>query len=212
MKKIVITGGTSGLGFELAKAYLKDNHQVTIIGRNKEKLNHALETLKAFGHVTGYAFDITDISSIHKFKEEIESIDLLINNAGLGYFGSLECYSESQIHHMIDINLKGTIFMTQILHDVVNDQIMNIISTAGLKGKVNESVYVASKFGVRGFTESLQKELSLQVTPVYMGGMATPFWDDSDHIKDMNRLKSPQLVAQEIIEKNDGRDEIIIEK
>lgn len=212
MKKIVITGGSSGLGFELAKAYLKDNHHVTIIGRNIEKLNKALATLKTFGHVKGFAFDITDISSIKNFKEAVKTIDLLINNAGLGYFGPLDDYSETQIHNMIDINLKGTIFMTQLLHDIVNDQIMNVISTAGLKGKVNESVYVASKYGVRGFTESLQKELKLQVTPVYMGGMATPFWDDSDHIKDMSRLKSPELVALEIIEKNDGRQEIIIEK
>jgi short-subunit dehydrogenase len=85
--------------------------------------------------------------------------------------------------------------------------VINIISTAGLKGKVNESVYCASKYAVRGFTESLQEELKdkLDVTAVYMGGMATPFWDQSTHIKDKSRLKSATEVAKYIFKHDDGR-------
>ena len=63
---------------------------------------------------------------------------------------------------------------------------MNIISTAGLRGKVNEAVYAASKFAVRGFTESLQKEYEgsrMKINAVYMGGMDTPFWEGSNHVK-----------------------------
>jgi short-subunit dehydrogenase len=94
-------------------------------------------------------------------------------------------------------------------------QIMNIISTAGLRGKKNESVYVASKFAVRGFTESLIKELegtNIKATAVYMGGMDTPFWDETDHITDRSRLKSPDEVAKLIIDQNAGQAEIFIDR
>jgi len=94
-------------------------------------------------------------------------------------------------------------------------RILNIISTAGLRGKVNESAYCASKFAQRGFTESLQKEFedaNVDVTGVYMGGMNTPFWDDSDHVDNPDRLKDPQSVAQYIIDHDDGRAEIHIGK
>jgi uncharacterized protein len=85
---------------------------------------------------------------------------------------------------MIDINLKGTIFCSQVVLPNMKQRnkgiIANIVSTAGLEGKVNESVYCASKFGVRGFTESLLAELkdtSVKVYAAYMGGMKTEFWD-----------------------------------
>ena len=116
---------------------------------------------------------------------------------------------------MIDINVKGTILVTLGLLPHMKGSIINIISTAGLKGKVNEAVYVASKFAVRGFTESLQKEYEnshLVITAVYMGGMNTPFWDETEHIKDKSRLKSPEDVAKEIKDKDDGRSEIHIGK
>lgn len=89
---------------------------------------------------------------------------------------------------------------------------MNIISTAGLRGKVNESVYCASKFAIRGFSESLLKELEgrIKVVAVYMGGMDTPFWNNTDHVKDKSRFKSPREVALKIKELDDGRCEIVI--
>jgi len=93
--------------------------------------------------------------------------------------------------------------------------ILNIISTAGLRGKVNEDVYAASKFAVRGFTESLQKEYeasTIKITAVYMGGMDTPFWTDSDHISDRSRLRSPSEVAKLIIHQLDEASIIIESK
>ncbi|MBN2797271.1 MAG: SDR family NAD(P)-dependent oxidoreductase [Clostridia bacterium] len=212
MKTILITGGTSGLGYELAKLYLEKNHQVIILGRSKSKLDYALHHLKPYGEVQGYPLDISDNNAVMHLASQLPDLDLLINCAGIGYFGSFLELNKREIVEMIDINLKGTILVTHAFLPKVKEQVMNIISTAGLKGKVNESVYVATKFGVRGFTEALQKELPLQVTAVYMGGMDTPFWHQSNHIKEPSKLKSPKDVAMEIFEKNDGRSEIIIEK
>ena len=216
MKKILITGGGSGLGFELAKVYAKENNHLILIGRNKDKLELAVSEVTENGGSADYILcDITDIESIEFLKatltKQYHSIDCLINNAGVGYFGPIEKLTLDELDQMLSINVKGTILMTQTLLPIITEKIINIISTAGLKGKINEAAYVASKFAVRGFTESLQKELTIKVTAVYMGGMATPFWDHSTHIKDKSRLKDPSDVAKEILSKDDGRLEIIID-
>jgi short-subunit dehydrogenase len=146
-------------------------------------------------------------------------LDLVINNAGTGCFGPLESYSTGEIQQVLSTNVNGTINVTRCIlpyfEQQGSGQVMNIISTAGLRGKKNESVYVASKFAVRGFTESLVKELEgtpIQVTAVYMGGMDTPFWQETDHIKDPSRLKSPNTVAQMIVEQNNGQAELFIDR
>lgn len=217
MQKILITGAGSGLGVELAKCYADDQNTLILVGRNLEKLESTAILLQDKNvSVDIIVCDISSYESVKKLSEIIETkyknIDCLINNAGIGYFGPFENLKIDELNAMIDINIKGTIIMTQALLPKIKKQIINIISTAGLKGKVNEAAYVASKFAIRGFTESLQKELvDIKVTAVYMGGMDTPFWNDSTHIKDKSRLKSPYEVAREIKEKDDGREEIFID-
>lgn len=216
MKTMLVTGGGSGLGLSLAKVYVNE-YKIILIGRKEEKLIDASHELKALGgEVDYFACDITNATALKNLRLELQMtyghLDVLINNAGVGYFGPFEQVTTSHLSQMLDINVKGTILMTQTFIPIVKEQVINIISTAGLKGKVNEAVYVASKFAVRGFTESLQKEYEnrLLVTAVYMGGMDTPFWQASDHIKDKSRLKSPDSIAGEIKKLNDGRLEIIV--
>jgi short-subunit dehydrogenase len=157
---------------------------------------------------------------IAKGAEEICSfypIFGLINNAGVGHFGPFIDMDEQHIADMFNTNVLGTILLTKaILPHLLKTgtgKIVNIISTAGLRGKVNEAVYVASKFAVRGFTESLQKEYEnsgINITAVYMGGMDTPFWSHSDHVKDPSQFRSPREVAEIILEQID-QNSIIIE-
>ncbi|RSK29062.1 SDR family oxidoreductase [Bacillus sp. HMF5848] len=219
MKRVIITGAGSGLGKELALLYANHDYEVILVGRSLQKLKDVQTEIGANAYTV-----VCDITNYHNVQHTIQSllekhqsIDMLINNAGVGYFGPLETYSLEEMNTIIDTNVKGTIFMTQACLSFFKKQqkgtILNIISTAGLKGKVNESVYVASKFAVRGFTESLQKEYAespLHITAVYMGGMNTPFWLNSHHISDQSRLKNPAAVAQTIYNQNDGRLEIII--
>ncbi|PFG02988.1 SDR family NAD(P)-dependent oxidoreductase [Bacillus sp. es.036] len=223
MKTILITGAGSGLGAELAKRWAKEGHRMVLVGRTKEKLTsicHHIE--KENATCLSYQCDITNPDDLahltKKLKEDDLSIDLLVNNAGIGTFGSLEEMTISDIHHVIDTNVKGTIFTTQAFLPILKERkgrIMNIISTAGLKGKKHESVYVASKYAVRGFTESLWKELEgtgVSATAVYMGGMNTPFWSHSNHISDPTRLKSALEKAKQIIEEDKGQKEIFIDR
>lgn len=223
MKTILITGGGSGLGAELAKLWAELGNHIILVGRTEDKLKDVYSSIESNGgSCSYYTSDISNINEAYRLLEMIEqdgrSVDMLVNNAGAGAFGPLEEVDEEEIHTVIDTNVKGTIFLTKVFLPLLKQKqgrIMNIISTAGLKGKKHESVYVASKYAIRGFTESLWKDLEgtgSSATAVYMGGMDTPFWADTDHIKDPSRLKSPLEKAKQIINEDNGQNEIVIDR
>lgn len=221
MRTIIITGAGSGLGKELALLFSQKGYNLLLTGRTTEKLTSVKNEIEsAGGKADIIQLDIRNNADVIRKMEEISGtykIFGLINNAGVGHFGPFMEINEQQISEMLDTNVLGTILMTKAILPILKQngegQIMNIISTAGLRGKVNEAVYVASKFAVRGFTESLQKEYEgsgIKFNAVYMGGMNTPFWDESDHIKDKSRLRSAKEIAEIIIDQLD-QDSIIIE-
>ena len=205
-KKIaVITGAGSGLGASLAKKYAEDGYHVCLLGRTKAKLERTAKGLPKEDHSI-FPVDVSsklEVSHVFsKIKENIGKVDVLVNNAGVGVFDLAENLSEDAVHQMIDINLKGTIFCTQeVLPDMKENNsgsILNIVSTAGLDGKVTESVYCASKFGVRGFHESLLVELEetdIHVFGAYMGGMKTEFWDGIFDASQTAGLMDPEDIA-----------------
>nr|WP_137791575.1 SDR family NAD(P)-dependent oxidoreductase [Bacillus sp. E(2018)] len=221
-KTVIITGGGSGLGLALAREYNK-TYNVYLIGRNEQKLEQAVRSFAHSENKVSYKVcDVTNYEQTESMLQSIfesEHVHALINNAGIGIFEPLEDLLKTDITGMLETNVYGTIFPTKIAFPLFKKQgfgkVMNIISTAGLRGKVNESVYCASKFAVRGFTESLVKEwdgTDIYPTAVYMGGMDTPFWDDSNHIADRSRLKSSEQVASLIVEQDDNRPEIFIDR
>lgn len=221
MKTIIITGAGSGLGKELAHLFSQKGYHLLLIGRTIEKLTTARDEILAQGGKADIlSLDIQNADDVSNKVEELSqsyTICGLVNNAGVGHFGPFVEINEQDMAEMINTNVLGTLLMTKALLPHLlkapDGRIMNIISTAGLRGKVNEAVYVASKFAVRGFTESLQKEYedhSIKINAVYMGGMDTPFWAHSDHIKDPSCFRTPREVAEIIMEQID-QDSIIIE-
>lgn len=209
LKHVVITGAGSGLGASLASKYNKMGYHVTLIGRTKEKLERVAKTFNNSNYSV-YSLDVSSPSNIKeiftKIVKDVNPIDILINNAGLGYFDLAENITEKQVNQMIDINLKGTIFCTQEVLPQMKERnvgsVINIVSTAGVEGKVDESVYCASKFGVRGFTESIIKELSetnIHIHGIYMSGMNTNFWGDELDDENDTGLMNPDDVADIII-------------
>ncbi|MEW9670413.1 SDR family oxidoreductase [Ammoniphilus sp. 3BR4] len=220
-KIVVITGAGSGLGASLAKKYAELGCHVCLLGRTKTKLIRIAETLN-YKHSI-YEVDVSSKNDVTKvfqlINEEVGSIDLLINNAGVGYFDLAENLNGEAVHQMIDINLKGTIFCTQeVLKDMKTrnqGQIVNIVSLSGKRGQVNESVYCASKFGVRGFSESLVLELkdtSIQVFAAYMGNMKTELWGDDYTIEMTKGFMDPDDVADIIIESIKPRKYLVVEE
>ncbi|NMH69210.1 SDR family oxidoreductase [Bacillus sp. RO3] len=220
MHTAIITGGGSGLGKELGKRLSREGYHIFLLGRTENRLNEATNEIESAGGQVSYAtLDIRSTEDIDQFVEgELKGrpVKLLIHNAGVGFFGPFKDTEEDELVSMFETNALGPIRLTRALIDKLDEDstIINIISTAGLRGKKNESLYVASKFALRGFGESLQKEYegsNLRIVNAYMGGMNTPFWDKSDHISDLSRLRSPDEVAEIIVNKYKEKDEIIIE-
>jgi short-subunit dehydrogenase len=217
LKSVIVTGAGTGLGRELALRYANEGYHLILVGRNLETLQEVK------GRIHDSLIMVMDIRNKQDVDEKIGFIMKsykvagLINNAGIGYFGPFEKMMENEMEQMLQTNVLGTMYITQAVLPFISERsgsfVMNIISTAGLRGKVNEAAYVASKFAVRGFTESLQKEYEEQpvhISAVYMGGMNTPFWDHSDHVKDPSGFRSPSEVAELIFSRRD-QDCIIIE-
>ena len=216
-KKIAITGAGSGLGRSLAIEVANRGAEVYLLGRTKEKLKKVANTIDSNTHV--YSVDISNKAKVNKVFSKINPLDILINNAGVGSFDQAENLSKSEINKMIDINLKGTIFCTQAVLPAMKENnsglVVNIISTAGKTGKKTESVYCASKFGVRGFTESLALELEgspLKAMGVYMGGMKTSFWDGKLPEDKLNKFMDPDDIAEIILDNLKSRPHLNVEE
>ena len=218
-KVAVITGAGSGLGASLGLKYSHKGYNVCLLGRTKEKLKQVGKELP--NHYKVYGLDISKYEEVQKVFQTIigdfGQVDLLINNAGVGYFKQAEDLSKKEVHQMIDINLKGTIFCTQAILPLMKEKdqgtIANIISTAGLEGKTTETVYCASKFGVRGFTESLALEVegsNIHVFAAYMGGMKTSFWDGIYETEEMSHLMHPDDIADIIINNLHSRKRLTV--
>ncbi|WP_079479380.1 SDR family NAD(P)-dependent oxidoreductase [Halobacillus salinus] len=219
MGNVIITGAGTGLGRALAHRYAKENHQVFLLGRTEKNLLLVQsEIQKEGGSAEVLICDVTEPASVIEALRQIDQVDIVINNAGVGVFGALAELTVEDIDLALNTNIKGTILMTQLAYPKLKEsggRLLNIISTAGLRGKNNESVYCASKFAVRGFTESLHKEWEqedVSATAVYMGGMNTPFWNETDHVDNPTRLKGPDGVAEQIFQEDDGREAIYIDK
>ncbi|MEH7301459.1 SDR family NAD(P)-dependent oxidoreductase [Neobacillus drentensis] len=221
MKTMIVTGAGSGLGKELAFLFSKKGFHLLLVGRTIEKLVEAKQEIEALGGKADLlSLDISHnedvVSKLNGLNERYQ-VAGLVNNAGVGHFGPFTEMDDTQIKEMLETNVWGTVLMTKAILPLLSQngegRIMNIISTAGLRGKVNEAVYVASKFAVRGFTESLQKEYEgsgIKFNAVYMGGMDTPFWDESTHVSDKSRFRTAKEVAEIIMDQID-QDSIIIE-
>ncbi len=216
----VITGGGTGLGKELAKQLSAKGYDILLVGRREQPLKETVQSILASGGQASYV--IMDVRSLTEIEQTLsawdsQDIELLVHNAGVGYFGPLESSSDEEMVATFETNVFGPIRLTKAMIEAVTHRaftVINVISTAGLRGKKNESLYAASKFALRGFGESLQKEYEesqIRIVNAFMGGMNTPFWDNSDHVEDASRFRSPAEVAEMIVSQYTETEEIIIE-
>ncbi|WP_342388640.1 SDR family oxidoreductase [Salinicoccus bachuensis] len=204
----VITGAGSGLGAALAGRYSEEGSHVCLLGRTRKKLERTAEGLSG-----SHSIHEVDIASKGNVKEVMDAIgetygpiDHLVNNAGVGIFRLAEELDGQSVDRMIDTNLKGTIHCTQAVLPTMKQRnsgsIVNIVSASGKVAKEYESVYSASKFGVRGFAEALSEELKshdVKLFSVYMGNMQTDLWQD-DHPAEQDDYMCPEDVAEVIVE------------
>lgn len=206
---IIITGGTSGLGLELVKQSIEKGFIVCNIGRNTTKME---ELNKQYGeNHKGYIGDISDEDFVNKTIEDISklgNIKVLINNAGEPSFKLPTEYKKYDINRCFK-GLEGMILFSGKTLKVKEEKdlkIVNIMSSAALRGNKQEAVYCATKWGERGYTESLKvayKGTSVKVIGVYPGGINTDFYKNSrDYVSQekQNTFMNPVDVAKTILD------------
>jgi short-subunit dehydrogenase len=163
----IVTGASSGLGLALSSMLIERGMHVVGVSRRTVGDASQEETAKRA------------IAEAERYGQ----IHLLVNAAGVGVFGAAGSYDENSIRRVLDANLVSTIVFCDALLPRFQREggtIVNILSTAALVAKPDESVYCAAKWGARGYTEVLRAEskgTKARVMSVAPGGMNTPFWD-----------------------------------
>ena len=186
-KKWLITGVSSGLGKALSEEVIKKGDYVIATFRNAEQVNAFNDVQKEKAH--GILLDITSMEDIESqiaiIEKKIGSIDVLVNNAGVGFAGAIEETSLDEVRQVMEANFFGTLKLTQTVLPIMRAQkkghIIQISSHAGVKAFAGFGIYNASKFALEGFSEALAQEikpLGIRVTIVEPGPFRTGFAGD----------------------------------
>ena len=162
LDKVLITGSSNGLGKHLALYFLEKGHEVILHGRNKKQLEAISSSVKLKNRsIKYYVCDLLEEESVKKLAEfaKTENVKILINNAGIHCknkpFLDLDI---EYMNNIININLKAPIILTYYLLNSLNN-IININSMSGIESKKYRTLYAASKWGLKGFSESLKNEI-----------------------------------------------------
>lgn len=203
-KKVIITGISKGIGKALALALLEKGAHVTGLGQTPPDYQHA--------NLNFIQTDVRDFTQVEKsFKEALSrwnnELHVLINNAGLGYFGKLEELSLDQYHEMMQVNVNGVFYACKLALPVMKaakyGHIITISSIAGLEAYPEVGGYCATKFAVKGMMESLYKEVrydKIKVTCLYPGSVKTNFFRNSPGIKAHDFMLMPEDVATAMVQ------------
>jgi len=213
-KFIVLTGATGGIGKAIARRLDAAGARLILVARNRERLEGMLAELGGERHsivVADLGTDAGRSSVVDLCDDAAEpGINLLINAAGINQFELLESQSADAIRALLDVNLVSPILLTQALLPILarrpDAQVVNIGSTFGSIGYPGFSIYSASKFGLRGFTEALRRELDgSNVRISYVAPRATRTELNSDAVVEMNNalgtaMDDPALVADAVMD------------
>jgi butyryl-CoA dehydrogenase len=188
----VITGAASGIGRALALRLAQEKIAgIAIADVNEAGLNQTAAMLEKTGvPVSAHIVDVSKLDDIKKLAAETLAkhgrVTHLINNAGVALVGNVEDLSFEDIEWLMGINFWGTVYGTKTFLPIFREQneghIINISSIFGIVAPPGQAAYCASKFAVRGFTESLRHELegsNVLVTAVHPGGVKTDICNDS---------------------------------
>jgi short-subunit dehydrogenase len=202
----IITGASSGIGEATARLLSEKRYRVVLAARRLERLEALAQELRAAG---GQALTVeTDVANLDDLQnlvqttlKEFGEIDVLFNNAGIGRIDWLERLDlVEDIDAQIQINVTAVIQLTRIVlpHMLArrSGHIINMSSVAGLLPVPTYSVYTAAKYGVRGFTEALRRELKpsgIHVSGLYPGGVNTAFREESGRVQ-RSRIRTPDFL------------------
>ena len=207
-KVALITGGTKGIGFGIARSLLNEGIYVAITGRNEATLKEAVSQLNSTSgssaEVIGVESDVRDFESqeraVKKIIDKFGKLDIVIANAGLGHFDSVENLSIKQWQETIDTNLSGAFYSLKASVDALKSSkgyYITISSLAGTNFFPTASAYNASKFGLTGFTQAAMLDLrkyGIKVSTIMPGSVSTYFNGNEPNSKDAWKIQIEDIV------------------
>ncbi len=204
-KTALITGGSKGIGYGIAQAMLEQGMKVAITSRTQAGADTAVDELKKIGkgEILGFASDVRSFESQQAVADELVNrwggIDVVIANAGLGHFGSVEDITPEQWQETIGINLTGAFYTLKSTIPALKKSkgyYISISSLAGTNFFAGGSAYNASKFGLTGFTQAAMLDLrqySIKMTTIMPGSVATYFNNHTPNDADAWKIQIEDL-------------------
>src|SRR5687767_16013497 len=205
-KVAIVTGGTKGIGRAIAEALVREGVDVCISARSRHEIDETLEGLCALkaGNATGIVADVCNYSQVKPLFEltvgQFGGLDILINNAGIGLFQTVEEMTPEDFRSVIETNLFGVFYCCHEAIPLMKQRgggyIFNISSLAGVNAHPRMAAYNASKFGLNGFTEALMQEVrhdGIKVSYIMHGSVNTEFGGDEPSPEKSWQLQSDDV-------------------
>lgn len=218
-RTILVTGASSGIGRAIARNLLRQGHHVIGVSRDCTQFKNPLVNF----HPT--QLDLAQLQElpqkIRGLEQQFPDLDAVVFSAGFGQFGSLEEFSYAQIQALTDLNFISPVFLTRALLPFLKRKargdLIYIGSEAALKGSRKGTIYCASKFALRGFTQALREECSkdqVRVCLINPGMVKTPFFDRLPFAPgdDESNYLLPEDVAQAVSYVINSRAQMVIDE
>jgi 3-oxoacyl-[acyl-carrier protein] reductase len=220
-RAVIITGSTHGIGYATAAEFLRHGDRVVIFCRHRKHVDDAVKTLSAIAgreNILGMVADVRKPADVEKVTgkclEQFGRIDVLVNNAGVAAYKSLEETTDADWDRIIDTNLKGTFLFLRQVVPVLKKQrkgvVINISSGLGVEGMAGFSAYCASKFGVVGLTKVMADEIGqkgIRIYAVLPGAVDTSLLAGSDLEIDASELLKPEYLAETVFAAAEAKKE-----
>lgn len=209
-KTALVTGGSKGIGYGVARALVEKGANVTITSRHKDEVEEAAEKLteKGPGQARGVECDVRSLSeqqrAVKETVDQFGSLDILIANAGVGNFAPVDELDPEAWGDVIDINLTGVFYSVKAALPALKASKGYIITVSSLAGKnpfKGGAAYNASKFGLNGFSEAIMLDLrphDIKVSTIMPGSVATHFNDHTPSDKDAWKIQ-PEDIAEMVV-------------
>jgi NAD(P)-dependent dehydrogenase (short-subunit alcohol dehydrogenase family) len=203
-KRVLITGGTRGIGFGIAQAFIESGARVAINGKTSQSVSAALEKLNNNDQLIAAPGDVGTVAgcelAVKTAVDAFGGLDIVVNSAGIGAGRPIEDCDEQMWDDHVDVNLKGTFFVCRAAIPELrksNGNIVNIASDAGLIGVPGITVYCGSKGGV----VNMSRAMALEIAPDVRVNCICPGYVDTDMIRlSVKKRADPEAAWQKMID------------
>lgn len=208
---VVVTGGSTGIGRAVATRFAEEGCRVAVCSRSEERLREAEAAIRAAGgEALAVVADVGREDDVGRLRDEVAArlgpASILVNNAGIGVFGSILDLGTADYDRVFDTNVKGVFLCTRAFApDMVeagDGVIVNVASIAGKNHFAGGSIYAASKHAVLGMSKCAMLDLrskGVRVLAICPGSVATPFFDGTGRTPDPAKVLSAEDVAETVL-------------